>query len=148
MRAHACVCACVCVRTSIAWNKLVCGHANVVHTASLFHTQTHTRARTHTHTHTHTHGRARTHTRTHAYSHSVRGPRTDAAKSGYSSAAKKSASYFPAAGCAIGQGLRQGSNSHHFCRRRNFGRGKFTSGTHDVSNKGHASMLEMQKTAA
>ena len=41
---YVCVCACMCVYTGIVRNELICGHANVVNTLSLFHTHTHTHA--------------------------------------------------------------------------------------------------------
>ena len=47
----ACVHACAWTCTSIVWNELICGHANVVHTSSLLCLHTHMHAHTNTHSH-------------------------------------------------------------------------------------------------
>ena len=56
------MCVCLCTDSAgIAWNELICGYANVVHTSSSFRTHTHTHTHTHTVTHTHIHTVAHTH---------------------------------------------------------------------------------------
>ena len=50
------MCVCLCTDSAgIAWNELICGYANIVHTSYSAHTHTHTYTHTHTHTLTHTH---------------------------------------------------------------------------------------------